>query len=345
MLNFVVSAGHSTPLLAFRVSPRALIAAALLFALALWLALIFFARQTAASWIDSESPRVAAMIEKNRAAAAADRLALWRASLDSLQDEIAALNVRLWRLENSAARAARHLDLPADVFPPNEGGIFRAPPNAAENENENEAEVEAEATTTKTSAAPAAAAPDSLAADFHNEINVLDRSLARFEKRFSLIEISAAEARAARGAVPMERPLGGRSWFASGYGRRKDPFTGRRAFHSGHDFAARKGTPVFAAADGIVVYRGRLGNYGRMIEVYHGDGVSTLYGHLSGYDTEALDYVRRGETIGFVGSSGRSTGPHLHYEVREDGRPRPPRKFIRELKKRRGIKESARAGV
>ena len=351
MLNFVVSAGHSTPLLAFRVSPRALIAAALLFALALWLALIFFARQTAASWIDSESPRVAAMIEKNRAAAAADRLALWRASLDSLQDEIAALNVRLWRLENSAARAARHLDLPADVFPPNEGGIFRAPPNAIENENEakTEAESEVEATATataiKTSAAPAAAAPDSLAADFHNEINVLDRSLARFEKRFSLIEISAAEARAARGAVPMERPLGGRSWFASGYGRRKDPFTGRRAFHSGHDFAARKGTPVFAAADGIVVYRGRLGNYGRMIEVYHGDGVSTLYGHLSGYDTKALDYVRRGETIGFVGSSGRSTGPHLHYEVREDGRPRPPRKFIRELKKRRGIKESARAGV
>ena len=82
-----------------------------------------------------------------------------------------------------------------------------------------------------------------------------------------------------------------------------------------------------------------------MIEVYHGDGVSTLYGHLSGYDTNALDYVRRGETIGFVGSSGRSTGPHLHYEVREDGRPRPPRKFIRELKKRRGIKESPRAGV
>ena len=230
MLNFVVSAGHSTPLLAFRVSPRALIAAALLFALALWLALIFFARQTAASWIDSESPRVAAMIEKNRAAAAADRLALWRASLDSLQDEIAALNVRLWRLENSAARAARHLDLPADVFPPNEGGIFRAPPNAIENEAEAESEVEAATTTTKTSAAPAAAAPDSLAADFHNEINVLDRSLARFEKRFSLIEISAAEARAARGAVPMERPLGGRSWFASGYGRRKDPFTGRRLF-------------------------------------------------------------------------------------------------------------------
>lgn len=334
MLNFVVSAGHSTPLLAFRVSPRALIAWILLIALALWLALLFFARQTAVSWIADESPRVEAMIEKNRAAAAADRLEVLRAGLDSLQNELAALNVRLWRLENAAARAARHLGLPDDVFPPNESEIFGAPPPAAP-----------AAPAPQTAAPTTPAAPDSLAAEFHNEVNVFDRSLARLEKRFSLIEISAAAERAARGAVPMERPIGGRNWFASGYGYRKDPFTGRRAFHAGHDYAARKGTPVFAAADGIVVYRGRLGNYGRAIEIYHGDGVSTLYGHLNGYDIEALDYVRRGAVVGFVGSSGRSSGPHLHYEVRENGRPKPPRKFIRELKKRRGIKPTAGAGA
>jgi murein DD-endopeptidase MepM/ murein hydrolase activator NlpD len=114
----------------------------------------------------------------------------------------------------------------------------------------------------------------------------------------------------------------------SGFGMRRDPFTGRRARHNGLDFSAVPGTPVIATADGKVRFVGHNGDFGLTVEISHGDGIETVYCHLKGANVKADQKVRRGEQIGSVGNSGRSTGPHLHYEVHRNGQPLNPRKHI-----------------
>jgi murein DD-endopeptidase MepM/ murein hydrolase activator NlpD len=109
-----------------------------------------------------------------------------------------------------------------------------------------------------------------------------------------------------------------------GYSWRHDPFTGHRAFHRGLDISAARGTPIVASADGVVTAAGWNGTYGRSIDVNHGYGITTRYGHLYRVRVQSGDWVRKGEVIGEVGSSGRATGPHLHYEVLENGRPVDP---------------------
>ena len=113
-----------------------------------------------------------------------------------------------------------------------------------------------------------------------------------------------------------------------GFGNRRDPFTGRRAHHNGLDLSARRGTPIMAPADGVVVFAGRKGGMGRMIRVSHGFGYQTVYGHLDTILVEPGQDVHRGEQIGLVGNTGRSTGPHLHYEVHKDGRTVNPLYYI-----------------
>lgn len=113
-----------------------------------------------------------------------------------------------------------------------------------------------------------------------------------------------------------------------GFGNRRDPFTGLRAYHDGLDLSARRGTPIVAPADGVVVFAGRKGGMGRMIRVSHGFGFQTVYGHLDSIQVEPGQDVRRGEEIGTVGNTGRSTGPHLHYEVVKDGRAVNPLYYI-----------------
>ena len=111
---------------------------------------------------------------------------------------------------------------------------------------------------------------------------------------------------------------------ASGYGYRNAPIYGTSMFHSGLDFAAPMGTPVFATADGIVEESGWKGGYGNCIDLTHGYNYSTRYSHLSEILVEAGKNVKRGEMIGRVGSTGKSTGPHLHYEVRFKDEPQNP---------------------
>jgi murein DD-endopeptidase MepM/ murein hydrolase activator NlpD len=113
------------------------------------------------------------------------------------------------------------------------------------------------------------------------------------------------------------------------FGEREDPFTDEPAFHPGVDIGASRGAPVRVAADGVVVFAGEEEGYGRMVVVDHGFGISTCYAHLSGFDTEVGDRVDRGEIIGYVGDSGRSTGPHLHYEVRINNTPVNPWRYLR----------------
>jgi murein DD-endopeptidase MepM/ murein hydrolase activator NlpD len=136
--------------------------------------------------------------------------------------------------------------------------------------------------------------------------------------------------------VPYRKPVVGEVEFTSGFGVRSDPFLGRPAMHTGLDFRAATGDPARVTANGKVVSAGWSGGYGRMVEIDHGNGLSTRYGHLSEINVKVGEIVRIGQVIGLVGSTGRSTGPHLHYETRIDGEAVDPQKFLRA-----GVKLSA----
>jgi murein DD-endopeptidase MepM/ murein hydrolase activator NlpD len=129
-------------------------------------------------------------------------------------------------------------------------------------------------------------------------------------------------------AIPSGRPITTNVNFTSGYGTRSDPFRGTRAMHAGIDLAGPLGTPIYATADGIVGRSEYSGAYGNLVEINHGQGIQTRYGHMSRLIARPGQRVRRGELIGLMGSTGRSTGSHLHYEVRIDGRAVNPVPFI-----------------
>lgn len=153
-----------------------------------------------------------------------------------------------------------------------------------------------------------------------------------FERQLYRINLSRAEMdRLSRtlALVPYRKPVVGEVEFTSGFGVRSDPFLGRPAMHTGLDFRAATGDPVRATANGKVVSSGWSGGYGRMVEIDHGNGLSTRYGHLSEINVKVGDIVKIGQVIGAVGSTGRSTGPHLHYETRIDGEAVDPQKFLR----------------
>ena len=117
-------------------------------------------------------------------------------------------------------------------------------------------------------------------------------------------------------------------WISSYYGMREDPFHGHAAFHHGVDFAAKKGTDIRSAAAGIVEFAGTRDGYGLMAQIRHGNGYQTRYGHASELLVEAGQMISQGEAIARVGSSGRSTGPHLHFEVLKNGKTANPLKFL-----------------
>jgi murein DD-endopeptidase MepM/ murein hydrolase activator NlpD len=121
-----------------------------------------------------------------------------------------------------------------------------------------------------------------------------------------------------------------RGWVTSGFGLRKSPFTGRKEKHKGWDIGARLGSTIRATADGVVRVSGRESGYGKMLEIDHGYGITTRYGHNSKNLVKVGDRVQRGDKIALVGSTGRSTGPHLHYEVRLSGVSVNPRNYILE---------------
>ncbi len=130
-------------------------------------------------------------------------------------------------------------------------------------------------------------------------------------------------------AIPSARPIQTSIAFTSGYGVRSDPFRGRAAMHGGIDLAGPTGTPIYATADGIVNRaEWNNGGYGNLVEINHGQGIQTRYGHMSRLIARPGSRVRRGELIGLMGSTGRSTGSHLHYEVRIDGRAVNPIPFM-----------------
>lgn len=128
--------------------------------------------------------------------------------------------------------------------------------------------------------------------------------------------------------LPNSSPVAA-AYKSSSYGWRRDPFTKRRAFHSGLDFTARRGTPIYAAGDGVVTFSKRTSGYGRLVKIDHGSGLETRYAHASKLLVKSGERVSKGQVIAKVGSSGRSTGPHLHYEIRLNGAALDPRKYLK----------------
>jgi murein DD-endopeptidase MepM/ murein hydrolase activator NlpD len=138
-------------------------------------------------------------------------------------------------------------------------------------------------------------------------------------------------------SVPLRKPLNGELQMTSTFGYRTDPFLGRPALHSGVDLREEYGTPARATAAGVVLSAGPTGGYGNMVEIDHGGGLTTRYAHLSSIAVSPGQQVSPGATVGRVGSTGRSTGPHLHYEVRIDGEAVDPARFLRAATALNGI--------
>ena len=124
-----------------------------------------------------------------------------------------------------------------------------------------------------------------------------------------------------------------KGWISSDYGQRTDPFTGKQAMHDGIDFAGKEGSNVVAVAGGVVTWTGTQSGYGEMVEISHGDGFVTRYAHNKQNLVEPGDVVRKGQAIGIMGSSGRSTGAHVHFEVYKHGRAVDPSSYVRRTRR------------
>jgi murein DD-endopeptidase MepM/ murein hydrolase activator NlpD len=163
---------------------------------------------------------------------------------------------------------------------------------------------------------------DALAAD----VDVMGERADQYSDLFTLIESRLLEGRLAQLLIPSTAPVVGP--VGSGFGFRTDPITGRGALHMGLDFPADVGTPIAAAAGGVVINTENHAAYGNMVDIDHGNGLVTRYAHASKLLVKNGDLVKRGQTVAQVGNTGRSTGPHLHFEVLVDGVPQNPARFL-----------------
>lgn len=163
--------------------------------------------------------------------------------------------------------------------------------------------------------------------DFTRQVNLLTQQLEDRGDKLGLLESMFTLESARKKLIPTKLPIEG-GWYSSNYGWRIDPFTGQRAFHEGIDFMAEEGTPVYAAAAGVVVYSEFHPQYGNMVEIDHGNDLISRYAHASKRLVRVGDVVLRGSRIADVGKTGRATGSHLHFEVRQRGAARNPAQFL-----------------
>ena len=159
-----------------------------------------------------------------------------------------------------------------------------------------------------------------------NALGVMRDLLRLIEQRLASVRTDVDRRQALLSATPSMWPIAG--WISSGFGHRRDPFTGVNDFHPGLDISADHGTPIRAPADGTVHAAAFNGNYGNMVALDHDFGLVTRYGHLSRFAVAPGQQVRRGDVIGYVGSTGRSTSPHLHYEVLVNGQLTNPLRLL-----------------
>ena len=164
--------------------------------------------------------------------------------------------------------------------------------------------------------------------DLQRAVDALSTQLEAKSDAISMIESQMLEERIRKSLLPTSLPVNAQ-WNASTYGWRVDPFTGERAMHEGADFVAMPGTAINAAAAGVVISAERHPQYGNLVEIDHGKDLTTRYAHASKILVKAGQLVKRGQKIAEVGSTGRSTGPHLHFEVRIRGLAQNPDRFLR----------------
>lgn len=174
-------------------------------------------------------------------------------------------------------------------------------------------------------AAPTAA--DERAPELWSSIEALSERMDHRERQLGVLEDVLAERKLAAASIPSGEPIG-EGWMSSAYGYRKDPFSGEKAWHDGVDFAGRAGSPIHAVGAGVVTYAGERWGYGELVEITHSDGYVTRYGHNQEIKVEEGQMVRRGDQVATMGSSGRSTGPHVHLEVIKDGESVNPWSFV-----------------
>lgn len=164
----------------------------------------------------------------------------------------------------------------------------------------------------------------------HDIVQTMDNLAAQLDDRtqqLDALETMLMHSNLQKQVYPAGRPVK-HGWLSSGYGYRADPFTGKREFHKGLDFAGKMGSPVIAVAAGVVTWSGKRYGYGNMVELDHGNGYSTRYAHNSKILVKVGERVKKGQTIALMGSTGRSTGPHVHFEVLHNGREVNPSKYV-----------------
>jgi murein DD-endopeptidase MepM/ murein hydrolase activator NlpD len=159
------------------------------------------------------------------------------------------------------------------------------------------------------------------------DLDALDAQIGRIERQIAMLAGAAAEQSIELMRLPSRLPIAGAE-LTSSFGNRLDPFAHTQAFHAGLDFAARIGTPIASAAGGVVAFAGFKRDFGGVVEIDHGNGLMTRYAHASELLVRTGQVVTPGERIAFVGSTGRSTGPHLHFEVLRDGGAIDPKRYL-----------------
>ncbi len=227
-----------------------------------------------------------------------------RAELDALALRLGQMQAHVMRLDALGRRLTEMAELDRGEFdfsqPPAQGGPGAGP--AAEEGQ---------------------AAPELLAA-----LDRLERQIEDRTRQLAVLEDLLLERRLRRESAPAGRPVRW-GWISSYFGRRTDPFTGKREYHHGVDFAGKLGSPVVAVASGIVTWSGERYGYGLMVEIDHGDGYVTRYAHNLRNLVRVGERVKKGQTVALMGSTGRSTGPHVHFEVLHRGRVVNPLRYIR----------------
>ncbi len=163
--------------------------------------------------------------------------------------------------------------------------------------------------------------------DFMESLQKLSKQLDDRSEQLSVLETMMMNRNLQTEVMPAGRPIT-RGWLSSYFGLRTDPFTGRRAHHNGIDFAGKFDSDIVSVAAGVVTYAGKRSGYGRLVEINHGNGYSTRYGHAHKILVKVGDTIKKGQLIAKMGSSGRSTGPHVHFEVLYNGRAVNPKKYI-----------------
>jgi len=164
--------------------------------------------------------------------------------------------------------------------------------------------------------------------DFMATLDDLSKKMDHSSLQLSVLETMIMNRELHDEVYPQGRPIK-RGWISSYFGYRTDPFNGRRARHDGIDLAGKQGSEVIAVASGVVTWAGKRYGYGNLVEINHGNGYVTRYGHNEKIEVKVGDAVKKGDTISRMGSTGRSTGPHVHFEVHKNGRVVDPMRYVR----------------